>query len=144
MAAKRPLKIGITCYPSVGGSGILASALGVELALLGGGLRGAGDLGHVFHAPAEPDGADRLGSAGAGRTGDTGDCQRHLRVRMRGNARKHLNAELLLQRFIALQKSNAELRLGEVLGQRPRAHVRLGLGRGGLHKTVVAAVPVLA
>ncbi len=27
-----PLKIGITCYPSVGGSGILASALGVELA----------------------------------------------------------------------------------------------------------------
>lgn len=32
MAAQRPLKIGITCYPSVGGSGILASALGVELA----------------------------------------------------------------------------------------------------------------
>jgi len=28
----RPLKIGITCYPSVGGSGILASALGEELA----------------------------------------------------------------------------------------------------------------
>lgn len=28
----RPLKIGITCYPSVGGSGILASALGDELA----------------------------------------------------------------------------------------------------------------
>lgn len=27
-----PLKIGITCYPSVGGSGILASALGEELA----------------------------------------------------------------------------------------------------------------
>lgn len=27
-----PLKIGITCYPSVGGSGILASALGVALA----------------------------------------------------------------------------------------------------------------
>jgi L-malate glycosyltransferase len=27
----RPLKIGITCYPSVGGSGILASALGEEL-----------------------------------------------------------------------------------------------------------------
>jgi N-acetyl-alpha-D-glucosaminyl L-malate synthase BshA len=27
----RPLKIGITCYPSVGGSGILASALGDEL-----------------------------------------------------------------------------------------------------------------
>jgi N-acetyl-alpha-D-glucosaminyl L-malate synthase BshA len=31
----RPLKIGITCYPSVGGSGILASALGVELAQRG-------------------------------------------------------------------------------------------------------------
>jgi Glycosyl transferases, related to UDP-glucuronosyltransferase len=26
------LKIGITCYPSIGGSGILASALGEELA----------------------------------------------------------------------------------------------------------------
>lgn len=32
---KRPLRIGITCYPSVGGSGILASALGVELAARG-------------------------------------------------------------------------------------------------------------
>ncbi len=31
----RPLKIGITCYPSVGGSGILASALGEELARRG-------------------------------------------------------------------------------------------------------------
>ena len=31
----RPLKIGITCYPSVGGSGVLASALGVELAKRG-------------------------------------------------------------------------------------------------------------
>jgi len=31
----RPLKIGITCYPSVGGSGILASALGEELAARG-------------------------------------------------------------------------------------------------------------
>src|SRR5450631_2991392 len=31
----RPLKIGITCYPSVGGSGILASELGAELALRG-------------------------------------------------------------------------------------------------------------
>lgn len=30
-----PLKIGITCYPSVGGSGILASALGAELAARG-------------------------------------------------------------------------------------------------------------
>jgi hypothetical protein len=26
------LKIGITCFPSIGGSGILASALGEELA----------------------------------------------------------------------------------------------------------------
>lgn len=33
--SERPLKIGITCYPSVGGSGILASALGVELARRG-------------------------------------------------------------------------------------------------------------
>jgi N-acetyl-alpha-D-glucosaminyl L-malate synthase BshA len=31
----RPLRIGITCYPSVGGSGILASALGEELATRG-------------------------------------------------------------------------------------------------------------
>lgn len=35
MAANRPLKIGITCYPSVGGSGILASALGEDLARRG-------------------------------------------------------------------------------------------------------------
>ncbi|MDB6020817.1 MAG: bshA [Pedosphaera sp.] len=35
MDASRPLKIGITCYPSVGGSGILASALGEELAQRG-------------------------------------------------------------------------------------------------------------
>ncbi|MBC8094648.1 MAG: N-acetyl-alpha-D-glucosaminyl L-malate synthase BshA [Akkermansiaceae bacterium] len=32
---ERPLKIGITCYPSVGGSGILATALGEELAQRG-------------------------------------------------------------------------------------------------------------
>lgn len=31
----RPLRIGITCYPSVGGSGILASELGEELAARG-------------------------------------------------------------------------------------------------------------
>jgi N-acetyl-alpha-D-glucosaminyl L-malate synthase BshA len=31
----RPLKIGITCYPTVGGSGILASELGEELAARG-------------------------------------------------------------------------------------------------------------
>src|SRR5580658_7832461 len=32
MNSVRPLKIGITCYPTVGGSGILATALGEELA----------------------------------------------------------------------------------------------------------------
>src|SRR3954468_19232686 len=32
---EQPLKIGITCYPSVGGSGILATALGEELAQRG-------------------------------------------------------------------------------------------------------------
>ncbi|MSU49421.1 MAG: N-acetyl-alpha-D-glucosaminyl L-malate synthase BshA [Opitutus sp.] len=35
MAETRALKIGITCYPSVGGSGILASALGEDLARRG-------------------------------------------------------------------------------------------------------------
>jgi N-acetyl-alpha-D-glucosaminyl L-malate synthase BshA len=35
MDSKRPLRIGITCYPSVGGSGILASALGENLARRG-------------------------------------------------------------------------------------------------------------
>jgi len=35
MSTTRPLKIGITCYPSVGGSGVLASALGEELAARG-------------------------------------------------------------------------------------------------------------
>jgi L-malate glycosyltransferase len=35
MESGRSLKIGITCYPSVGGSGILASALGEELARRG-------------------------------------------------------------------------------------------------------------
>jgi N-acetyl-alpha-D-glucosaminyl L-malate synthase BshA len=35
MAAARPLKIGITCYPTVGGSGVLASALGEELVARG-------------------------------------------------------------------------------------------------------------
>jgi N-acetyl-alpha-D-glucosaminyl L-malate synthase BshA len=35
MASTRQLRIGITCYPSVGGSGILASALGENLAGLG-------------------------------------------------------------------------------------------------------------
>lgn len=32
MPAPKPLKIGITCFPSVGGSGILATSLGEELA----------------------------------------------------------------------------------------------------------------
>ncbi len=35
MAANRPLKIGVTCYPSVGGSGVVASMLGEELARRG-------------------------------------------------------------------------------------------------------------
>ncbi len=35
MTSHRALKVGITCYPSVGGSGILASALGEELARRG-------------------------------------------------------------------------------------------------------------
>ena len=35
MFTERPLRIGITCYPSVGGSGILAAALGDELAQRG-------------------------------------------------------------------------------------------------------------
>jgi len=34
-AAPAPLRLGITCYPSVGGSGILASQLGEQLALRG-------------------------------------------------------------------------------------------------------------
>ncbi len=35
MNSPRPLKIGITCYPLIGGSGILATALGSELARRG-------------------------------------------------------------------------------------------------------------
>lgn len=35
MEAGSPLKVGITCYPSVGGSGIVATTLGVELAQRG-------------------------------------------------------------------------------------------------------------
>src|SRR5208282_3311682 len=35
MTTGGPLKIGITCYPSVGGSGILATSLGEELARRG-------------------------------------------------------------------------------------------------------------
>jgi N-acetyl-alpha-D-glucosaminyl L-malate synthase BshA len=35
MSRECPLRIGITCYPSVGGSGILASSLGVDLARRG-------------------------------------------------------------------------------------------------------------
>ena len=35
MPGEKPLKIGITCHPTVGGSGVLASALGEELARRG-------------------------------------------------------------------------------------------------------------
>lgn len=35
MNGARPMKIGITCYPTVGGSGILAASLGEQLALRG-------------------------------------------------------------------------------------------------------------
>src|ERR1700728_4846866 len=35
MNSERPLKIGITCYPSVGGSGVIATTLGKELAKRG-------------------------------------------------------------------------------------------------------------
>ena len=35
MVSQRALKIGLTCYPTVGGSGVLASALGEELARRG-------------------------------------------------------------------------------------------------------------
>ena len=35
MLSKTPLRIGIVCYPTIGGSGILATSLGVELALRG-------------------------------------------------------------------------------------------------------------
>jgi N-acetyl-alpha-D-glucosaminyl L-malate synthase BshA len=35
MIAERPLRIGITCYPTVGGSGVLACALGEDLARRG-------------------------------------------------------------------------------------------------------------
>ena len=35
MDSNRPLKIGVTCYPSVGGSGVVASMLGEELARRG-------------------------------------------------------------------------------------------------------------
>ncbi|HWD18365.1 MAG TPA: N-acetyl-alpha-D-glucosaminyl L-malate synthase BshA [Verrucomicrobiae bacterium] len=35
MRAARPLRIGISCYPTVGGSGVLATALGEELARRG-------------------------------------------------------------------------------------------------------------
>jgi N-acetyl-alpha-D-glucosaminyl L-malate synthase BshA len=35
MAIGRPLRVGITCYPSVGGSGVIATTLGIELAQRG-------------------------------------------------------------------------------------------------------------
>ncbi len=62
IAPGRALRIGITCYPSVGGSGILASALGEELAR----------RGHEIHFISYerpfrmPEGAPRGGSTGPG------------------------------------------------------------------------------
>jgi len=35
LLVKKPLRIGIVCYPTIGGSGILATSLGIELALRG-------------------------------------------------------------------------------------------------------------
>ena len=35
MLSETPLRIGIVCYPTIGGSGILATSLGIELALRG-------------------------------------------------------------------------------------------------------------
>lgn len=67
MPPDRPLKIGITCYPSVGGSGILASALGEELARRGHEIhfisyerpfRIAIDATHVFFHPVVVNGYD--------------------------------------------------------------------------------------
>jgi L-malate glycosyltransferase len=52
MDSTRPLKIGITCYPSVGGSGILASALGEELARRGHEVHFI-SYGRPFRMPAE-------------------------------------------------------------------------------------------
>ena len=52
MAAGGPLKIGITCYPSIGGSGILASALGEELARRGHEIHFI-SYGRPFRLPAE-------------------------------------------------------------------------------------------
>ncbi len=63
----RPLKIGITCYPSVGGSGILASALGDALAHRGHEIhfisyerpfRIAVDATHVYFHPVIVNGYD--------------------------------------------------------------------------------------
>jgi L-malate glycosyltransferase len=34
-SANRPLRIGITCYPTYGGSGVVATELGIELAARG-------------------------------------------------------------------------------------------------------------
>ena len=56
MSAEPPLKLGMICYPLIGGSGILATALGSELAR----------RGHEIHffSYARP---VRLDVAGAGR-----------------------------------------------------------------------------
>jgi L-malate glycosyltransferase len=52
MSSTKPLRIGITCYPSVGGSGILASALGEELAQRGHEIHFISS-GRPFRLPAE-------------------------------------------------------------------------------------------
>ncbi len=52
MPAGRFLRIGITCYPSVGGSGIVASALGEELARRGHEVHFIG-YGRPFRLPAD-------------------------------------------------------------------------------------------
>jgi len=52
MSSTKSLRIGITCYPSVGGSGILASALGEELAQRGHEIHFISS-GRPFRLPAE-------------------------------------------------------------------------------------------
>jgi hypothetical protein len=64
-------------------------------------------------------------------------------MRLHRNMRKHLHSELLLQQLVALQKSQAALHIRHVFGQRPSAHVCLGLGSRSFDKAVVSAIPVL-
>ena len=72
-------------------------------------------------------------------------CERNnLGVGLRSDARHHLHSKLLLQRLVALQEAHAALQVSQVLRQRPRAHISLGLRRRRFDKAVVAAVPVFA